>query len=42
VRLGAGVLFLSGALVMVYNMWRTARGDIRTETNLGAVAPATA
>ncbi len=42
VRLGAGVLFLLGALVMVYNMWRTARGDVRTETNLGAVAPVAA
>jgi len=24
--------------VMVYNMWRTARGDVRAETNLGTAA----
>jgi cytochrome c oxidase cbb3-type subunit 1 len=42
VRAFAGVLFLSGAIVMVYNMWRTARGDIRTETELGAAVTATA
>jgi cytochrome c oxidase cbb3-type subunit 1 len=42
VRAFAGILFLSGALVMVYNMWRTARGDVRTETQLGAVVTATA
>ncbi|HVZ02233.1 MAG TPA: cytochrome-c oxidase, cbb3-type subunit I [Dongiaceae bacterium] len=42
VRAGAGGLFLLGALVMVYNMWRTARGDVRTETNLGTVAPVAA
>jgi len=38
VRASAGVLFLLGALVMVYNMWRTARGDLRTETKLGTAA----
>jgi hypothetical protein len=27
---------------MVYNMWRTARGDVRTETKLGAAVTATA
>jgi cytochrome c oxidase cbb3-type subunit 1 len=42
VRASAGVLFLLGALVMVYNMWRTARGDIRTETKLGAAVTAVA
>jgi cytochrome c oxidase cbb3-type subunit 1 len=42
VRAFAGILFLSGALVMVYNMWRTARGDVRTETKLGAAVTATA
>ena len=24
-----GVLFLIGALIMAYNLWRTARGDVR-------------
>ena len=30
IRALGGVLFLIGALVMVYNLWRTARGDVRT------------
>jgi len=42
VRALAGVLFLLGALIMVYNMWRTARGDVRTETKLGAAVTAVA
>jgi len=42
VRAFAGILFLSGAIVMVYNLWRTARGDVRTETKLGAAVTATA
>jgi cytochrome c oxidase cbb3-type subunit 1 len=43
IRAFGGVLFLTGALVMVYNLWRTARGEIRTEEPLvraPAVAPA--
>jgi len=35
IRASGGVLFLIGALIMVYNLWRTARGDSRAE----AVAP---
>ena len=31
IRAFGGVLFLTGALIMVYNLWRTARGDVRTE-----------
>jgi len=31
IRALGGLLFLLGALVMVYNLWRTARGDMRTE-----------
>jgi cytochrome c oxidase cbb3-type subunit 1 len=31
IRAFGGVLFLAGALIMVYNLWRTARGEIRTE-----------
>jgi cytochrome c oxidase cbb3-type subunit 1 len=42
VRAFAGILFLLGALVMVYNMWRTARGDVRAESKLGAAATAVA
>ena len=26
-----GILFLSGGLIMAYNLWRTIRGDIRVE-----------
>ncbi|NNG02658.1 MAG: cytochrome-c oxidase, cbb3-type subunit I [Inquilinus sp.] len=46
VRALGGLLFLIGALIMVYNMWRTIRGDIRIETGVtystGAAAAGTA
>jgi len=32
IRAAGGILFLIGALLMVYNLWRTARGDERAET----------
>jgi len=32
--LGGG-LYLAGALVMVYNVWRTIRGDVRKEAPMG-------
>jgi len=32
IRALGGVFFLTGALIMVYNLWRTARGDVATET----------
>jgi cytochrome c oxidase cbb3-type subunit 1 len=35
IRLLGGVFFLSGGLIMAYNMWRTVRGD-----KAEAVAPA--
>ena len=28
IRMLGGLLFLAGALIMVYNLWRTARGDV--------------
>ncbi|HEV7370092.1 cytochrome-c oxidase, cbb3-type subunit I [Arenibaculum sp.] len=31
IRATGGVLFLAGSLVMVYNLWRTVRGDVRVE-----------
>ncbi|MBC6441494.1 MAG: cytochrome-c oxidase, cbb3-type subunit I [Rhodospirillales bacterium] len=31
VRALGGVLFLLGSLIMVYNLWRTVRGDVREE-----------
>jgi cytochrome c oxidase cbb3-type subunit 1 len=41
VRALGGILFLIGALLMVYNLIRTARGDVRDERPFGA-APAAA
>jgi cytochrome c oxidase cbb3-type subunit 1 len=31
IRAGGGTLFLLGSLIMVYNLWKTAKGEIRTE-----------
>src|SRR3954466_4608696 len=31
IRALGGVMFLAGALIMVYNLWRTTKGDIRVE-----------
>ncbi|MEQ9812765.1 MAG: cytochrome-c oxidase, cbb3-type subunit I [Azospirillaceae bacterium] len=31
IRALGGILFLLGALIMVYNLWRTIRGDVRAE-----------
>jgi cytochrome c oxidase cbb3-type subunit 1 len=39
IRAFGGVLFLTGALVMVYNVWRTIKGDVRVEERLGAPTP---
>jgi cytochrome c oxidase cbb3-type subunit 1 len=36
IRALGGVLYLTGALIMVYNCWRTIRGDIREERRIGA------
>ena len=33
-------IMVLGSLVMVYNLWRTARGDIRTEAGVAQPAPA--
>jgi cytochrome c oxidase cbb3-type subunit 1 len=41
VRAMGGIMFLIGALVMVYNLIRTARGDVRAERTFAA-APAVA
>ncbi len=32
IRATGGTMFLLGALIMVYNVWKTIRGDLRTET----------
>ena len=34
-RAFGGLLYLSGALVMVYNVWRTVKGDLREEAPMG-------
>jgi cytochrome c oxidase cbb3-type subunit 1 len=34
IRATGGLLFLTGSLIMVYNLWRTARGDVRDEKSL--------
>jgi cytochrome c oxidase cbb3-type subunit 1 len=39
IRALGGLLFLIGALIMVYNLWRTARGDVY-EAAVPAAAPA--
>jgi cytochrome c oxidase cbb3-type subunit I len=31
IRALGGIFFLSGSLIMVYNLWRTMRGDLRNE-----------
>ncbi|MDJ0942350.1 MAG: cytochrome-c oxidase, cbb3-type subunit I [Kiloniellales bacterium] len=36
IRALGGVLFLIGALIMVYNLWRTARGEVRQEVRAAA------
>ncbi|MEE9314124.1 MAG: cytochrome-c oxidase, cbb3-type subunit I [Rhizobiaceae bacterium] len=43
-RAFGGLLYLSGALIMCYNIWRTIRGDIREEAPMGGAAfvPSTA
>ena len=32
IRASGGVLFLLGALIMVYNLWKTIKGELRTES----------
>jgi cytochrome c oxidase cbb3-type subunit 1 len=40
IRALGGVLFLAGALIMAFNIWKTIRGDLREETPMGAVQAA--
>lgn len=40
IRALGGVLFLLGSLIMVYNLWRTARGDLRVEAGMAQPAVA--
>jgi len=40
IRALGGVLFLAGALIMTYNLWRTARGEVAAEGPAAAAQPA--
>ena len=42
IRAAGGGMFLLGALIMAYNVWRTIRGDVRQEAGLPATATARA
>jgi cytochrome c oxidase cbb3-type subunit 1 len=42
VRAFGGILFLTGGLIMVYNLIRTIRGDVRQERRLGSTVVANA
>ena len=42
IRALGGALFLIGALIMAYNLWRTARGDLRAEAGSAPLVPAAA
>jgi cytochrome c oxidase cbb3-type subunit 1 len=39
IRMLGGLLYLAGALIMTYNLWRTARGEIAQEAALPALLP---
>ncbi|HKI17263.1 MAG TPA: hypothetical protein VKA15_05265, partial [Isosphaeraceae bacterium] len=40
IRTLGGVLYLSGAIIMAYNLWRTARGDVAVEAMPAPASPA--
>ncbi len=42
IRMLGGLLYLSGAVIMAYNLWRTARGDVASETLPVTATPAVA
>ena len=39
IRAIGGTLFLLGSLIMVYNIWKTVRGELRTETTFAQPQP---
>jgi cytochrome c oxidase cbb3-type subunit 1 len=41
IRALGGILFLLGALIMAYNLWRTIRGDVAESVTVSAGQPAT-
>jgi len=38
-RVLGGLLYLTGLFVMIFNVWKTIRGDVRAEIPMGAEAP---
>jgi len=42
IRAAGGALYLSGLVIMAYNLWRTVRGDVRVSEPLAAVQPVAA
>jgi cytochrome c oxidase cbb3-type subunit 1 len=40
IRAMGGLLFVAGSLIMVYNLWRTAKGDVRIEKPYVTAKPA--
>jgi cytochrome c oxidase cbb3-type subunit I len=40
IRAIGGVLYLAGAFLMAFNVWKTIRGDVRVERPFGAIQPA--
>ncbi|MBF0250430.1 MAG: cytochrome-c oxidase, cbb3-type subunit I [Alphaproteobacteria bacterium] len=42
IRATGGLLFVLGALLMAYNLWKTAKGEIRDEAPIGLDVPASA
>ena len=41
IRAMGGVLYFAGTVIMVYNIWRTIRGDVRGSEPIAAPQPAT-
>ena len=42
VRVLGGLMYLGGALIMVYNLWRTARGDVAESVASAPAVPVAA
>ena len=40
IRATGGLLFLAGSVIMIYNLYRTAKGDLRDEAPIGGVVTA--
>jgi cytochrome c oxidase cbb3-type subunit 1 len=40
IRALGGLFYLTGALIMAFNVWKTIAGDLRQERPMGAIQPA--